>query len=583
MRRNLIILMVLFQLLALAWSWTLPHGAAAFSVMTVLFSSSLLLLYIGSEDRKSETRLVQLLKNAESLKKERKVPKINGSDKDRIAAINEQLMDIGMAIAELQRKEHAVLDHALDVICTIGPDQVFLSVNPAAEKVWGYKQDELIGKNFAELVIESDRKDSLQAIMGAEQSVDTLSFENRIRRKNGGILNVLWSAHWSAADKAMFCVAHDITERKKVEMILEESEARFREIFSRMPVGLIIANPLGIIEMSNPTIEEMTGYYPNELIGKNLKDVLINASPLEFESLFGKLNDLAVHSKKGSSKATKGPIRCQVSASALSKGGIKTYLLVIVDISERQKLEQLKQAFFAMVSHDLRSPLTSLLSMLDLLHAGKLGELSSAGSEVVAKNSRETERLINLVNELLDIEKMRAGEFDLSEDRVAISQVLESSSNAVEGLAQRRRIKLELEPCDCSIVADSALLIRVLVNLISNAIKFSPEQGIVKIAAIENKDHVLFSVADEGPGIAPEFRQRIFDLFQQVDLADSKAKGGTGLGLTICKMIVEQHGGRIWVDCPGDAENSQESKLNKSGSVFRFVIPKKQLAFEKFD
>jgi PAS domain S-box-containing protein len=565
--KNLILIFLLGQFVMLAglmltgWQWTSFHGF--FAALLVVLGVAVLLVK-HNEDKTLQRRLDLLLSNSEKVKSHHIIPKIEGED--QIAKVNSRLGQIGIEIAESERKEKSVADRAVDVICSIGLDQTFLSTNAAVEKAWGYSPNEIVGKKFTEFLVDDDRESSLQTIIGAEQSVDTLSFENRIKHKNGAVINTLWSAHWSAADKALFCVAHDITERKKLEKILEESEARFRQIFARMPVGLILANPLGIIEMSNPTIEGLSGYTAEQLIGKNLQQVLIKQSAQEIEKSLGKLVDISLKSQDGRD------FNCQVSSSEISVLGNRKFLLAIVDTTERERLEQLKQAFFAMVSHDLRSPLSSLLSMLDMLHAGKLGELSDSGKGVVERNSREVSRLINLVNELLDIEKMRSGEFEINEDRFLVDEAIDSAINAVHGLAARKEIPLVFERTRISVVADQALLIRVLVNLLSNAIKFSPEKSAVQIHCTETDAGIRFSVSDKGRGVRAEHKQKIFELFQQAESQDSNLRGGTGLGLTICKMIVEQHGGRIWVD-------SQQG----SGSTFSFLIPKKKLSFESLD
>lgn len=567
MSKYLILISMLGQFLMLAglmasnWHWSGVHGLLAI----ILVLLGVVLFFVKhNEDKALQNRLDLLLENSQKVRSHHILSKIDGDD--QIAKVNQRLGQIGMEIAESELKEKSVADRAIDVICSIGLDQSFLSVNAAVEKVWGYRPNEVLGKRFTDFLVSDDREGSLQAIIGAEQSVDTLSFENRIKHKNGAVIHTLWSAHWSAADKALFCVAHDISERKKMELILEESESRFREIFSKMPVGLALANPLGIIEMTNSTLEELSGYSRDELVGNNLQKVLIKQSAQEIDKNLSKLIDLRLERKDSKT------ITCQLTSSEISMLGNRKFLLALVDTSERERLEQLKQAFFAMVSHDLRTPLSSLLSMLDMLQVGKLGDLSDSGRSVVDRNSREVRRLIDLVNELLDIEKMRSGEFELNEEHFSLDDAVESSMNAVNGLAVRKQIPLLYQPAQLRLVADQALVIRVLVNLLSNAIKFSPEKMPVEISCSQNDNGVKISISDKGRGVKAEHKEKIFELFQQAESQDSSLRGGTGLGLTICKMIVEQHGGKIWVD----------SKQG-GGSTFSFTIPKRKLSFERLD
>jgi PAS domain S-box-containing protein len=540
-------------------------NAPAFPVVVIILRVILVIATIAAvqillSQKKVAEDMARLAENANRVRQRQKIaPLIVNKD---IMTVDKALHEISADLGEFQRKEHSVINHAVDVICSIGHDQCFLSVNPAVSKIWGYKPEELIGTRFADLLIEEDREKSMQALFGAEQSVDTLSFENRVKKKNGGILDVLWSAHWSAADQALFCVAHDITARKLAEKLLEESEHRIRQIFEDMPVGLIMANRLGIIEMSNPTLNTMYGAENEaELIGKHiqviLSELIRSVGAPDYHALLNKLTDSVLWRKSG------GSVPVNVSARELSMGDDKKYLLVLLDTSERERLDQLKREFFAMVSHDLRSPLTSLLHMLDSLEAGHLGELNPRGSADVERNQREISRLIKLVDELLDIEKMKSGKFVIEAEFCRVDAIMDPSIAALEHFAKRRDIEIVYAKNDLMVYADSSLLIRVLVNLLSNAVKFSPSKSVINISVIEKDGQFEFSVKDAGRGVPAEFRQRIFEQYEQVEKSDATAKGGTGLGLPICKMIVEQHGGRIWVE-----------SSNGNGSEFKFSIPR---------
>ena len=468
---------------------------------------------------------------------------------------------------EFQLKEVASINNAVDVICSIGPDNIFRSVNPAAKKVWGYEPSELLGRNFTDLIIADDRERSMASLLGAENSVDTLSFENRIKRKDGSDLHVLWSAHWSVADQTLFCVAHDITARKQAEQMLEESERRIRQIFEAMPVGLLVTNRLSYIEVSNPAFCKMTGYAPEEIIGKQTSFVLTDLKgALTGEELSKALTsqpDTRLLSKDGRY------ISVHLSFSDIGASGNKKYLIVLLDITEREKLEQMKSEFFAMVSHDLRSPLNSLLTALELLADGTYGQLSANGQDTTRRNVREVDRLIRLVDELLDIEKMKAGKFKVEVEQCHVDDVVEASIGAVVDFAQRRSIAINYKKNPSLIInADSSLLIRVMVNLLSNAVKFSPTGAEIDVKVQDGDKLTTFSVCDRGRGVPPEFQERIFEQYEQVvtTVSASSAPGtmrGTGLGLPICKLIIEQHGGRIWID----------SELGK-GSTFSFSLPK---------
>lgn len=561
--------MLVLQLLAVVFA--LSGGPSPLFVACGTLSL-IALVFLLSAEQGQEKKVEQL---SQSVAKIVQNKKFTSSGVSEFAEIDNLLRQFCSDFNEFQLKEVALINNAVDVICSIGPDNIFRSVNPAAKKVWGYDPQDLLGRNFSDLIIEDDRERSLASLLGAEKSVDTLSFENRIKRKDGTALHVLWSAHWSVADQTLFCVAHDITARKQAEKMLEESERRIRQIFEAMPVGLLVTNRLSYIEVSNPAFCKMTGYVQEEIIGKQISFVLTDlkaAAGEDFAKALSTQPDTRLLSKEGRY------ISVHLSTSDISMSGNKKYLIVLLDITEREKLEQLKSEFFAMVSHDLRSPLNSLLTALELLADGTYGQLNASGQETTKRNVREVDRLIRLVDELLDIEKMKAGKFVVEPENCFVDDLIESSIGAVFDFAQRRSIAINYtKNPGLKVYADSSLLIRVIVNLLSNAVKFSPsgESITVQVRAIDHE--TIFSVADRGRGVPSEYQERIFEQYEQVSsprtestnssaaMLANPSKQGTGLGLPICKLIIEQHGGKIWID----------SELGK-GSTFSFSVPSRK-------
>lgn len=528
-------------------------GALPLGLSTVVLSIIVILL---AKEQSAAKNLEAFSQNASKIVQTKK---FSSSGLSEFEQVDDLLKKFCSDFNEFQLKEVALINNAVDVICSIGPDNIFRSVNPAAKKVWGYDPQDLLGRNFSELIFEDDREKSLASLLGADKSVDTLSFENRIKRKDGTPMHVLWSAHWSVADQTLFCVAHDITLRKQAERMLEENERRIRQIFEAMPVGLLVSNRLSYIEVSNPAFCKMTGYAQEEIIGKQIPFVLTDLQGMttgeDLVKILSAHQDTRLLSKEGRY------IPVHLSFSDISMSGNKKYLIVLLDITEREKLEQLKSEFFAMVSHDLRSPLNSLLTALELLADGTYGPLNASGQETTKRNVREVDRLIRLVDELLDIEKMKAGKFAVEAENCSVDDLVESSIGAVLDFSQRRSVDIQYEKNpNMTCFGDSSLLIRVIVNLLSNAIKFSPAGEAIVVSAKLVDEGTLFSVCDKGRGVPPEFQERIFQQYEQ--LVDSNPSKGTGLGLPICKLIIEQHGGRIWVD----------SELGK-GSTFSFVLP----------
>lgn len=216
------------------------------------------------------------------------------------------------------------------------------------------------------------------------------------------------------------------------------------------------------------------------------------------------------------------------------------------DIEKLKELERLKADFVSTVSHELRTPLTSMRGALGLLIGGKAGEVPPKGLELLRIALTNTDRLIRLINDILDIEKMDAGHVAIRHDRLRLVPLIEATIAGLEGYARDADVRFVLTAeSDVEVIGDSDRLIQVFTNLASNAIKFSPKGSAVEVTVHAASHRVVVSVRDHGPGIAPEFASRIFGRFQQAGGAQSRQSGGTGLGLSIAKGITELHGGQV--------------------------------------
>jgi signal transduction histidine kinase len=230
---------------------------------------------------------------------------------------------------------------------------------------------------------------------------------------------------------------------------------------------------------------------------------------------------------------------------------------------ERKEMERLKQEFVSMISHDLRTPLTSIQVFLNMLSKGMLGEVSDKTKTKASMADRNATRLIGLINDLLDVDKMESGQLSLACDDSSLRSVIERSIDSVRGVSEQQGVSVEsLMEDEVSVFADSDRLVQVMVNLLGNAVKFSEKGSTVKISVLKRGDDVRVEVIDQGRGVPEDLRESIFERFKQVSAKDSTEKKGTGLGLAICKAIVEQHGGKI--GC--------ESSVGH-GSVFWFTLP----------
>lgn len=498
-------------------------------------------------------------------------PPLTGNDE--IAQLDDAFRSMAESLAEASRKERAVIENAADVICSIDMDGKFVAVNPASYESWGYYPDELMGRRFIEVVLPEDVPDTIRAVRSVRGATGKVNFENRVKRRDGTSVDVLWSADWSDKDRALFCVAHDITQRKLVEEAIKANEERIRLVIDQLIVGLIIISKEGRIESVNPRTETMFVMRSNEMVGKHIMSLFADSSFFNvadandrtafMDTLFTKCLNRIGEFDCLNSRGEDFPVEISLAEFAFGDGRV-SYMANVLDVSERREVERMKKEFVSTVSHELRTPLTSIRGSLTLLAVGAMGLLPEQAKKVVSIAERNTIRLIGLINDILDIEKLEAGKLDMVMEDVPLSNVFERSEQAVNTFAANNGVILDIRPSQLAVHADGDRLVQVIVNLVSNAVKFSPKGASVTVTSKEIPGGLIeVHVTDRGRGIPEAFKNRLFQRFQQVEASDAKKKGGTGLGLAICKGIVEQHGGTIGVE-------SEEGK----GSTFWFRIPK---------
>lgn len=237
-------------------------------------------------------------------------------------------------------------------------------------------------------------------------------------------------------------------------------------------------------------------------------------------------------------------------------------------LADLRRAEAMRDSLAQMLVHDLRTPLTSMLAATEMLRTYYSASLDETQRELVMMCSNGCTQMMALVNELLDVAKMESGQLQLMRVPVEIGKAIEESFDQVRAIATSNDVILEsdIAPGLAPVEADGALLRRVLVNLLGNALKFSPRYESVRLSArYDGDDALLLGVHDRGPGIPPEYRERIFDKWGQMEVRQEGEKYSSGLGLTFCRLAIEAHGGEIWVD---SSENEQET-----GSVFYIRLP----------
>jgi len=518
-------------------------------------------------------RLGFLKENADRLTKNLQLmPPLSGADE--IAKLDSAFRYMAETLQEMTLKEAALVNNARDVICSVSGDRQFTMVSAGAKKLWGYFPQELIGRSIDTIVQDEGTDLPLNHADSAPGDL-SLSFENKIKHKNGSIANMLWSARWSATEESYFCVVHDITDRKIAEDLLRESESALRTIMESMPVGLVIASAEdGRIALANQTtlslleysaLEQVVGYSLSKLIPAYETDSEDPLKMLEIISLFpvGRLTAL----KKSGSE-----VPVQISLKHFFYQGAAYILVTMLDMTERHQAEILKQEFVSMIRNDLKEPLLYLQSVLSAFANADQERFSERGRQLVRQSELEAQRLLSLVTELLNAERPQSSVYSkLDAQMNSLASIVSRSIESVRLMADRCKVSLDNRTQDCLINCDQARLIQVLVNLLSNAIKFSPPQSTITVMSSSSERWIELSVIDQGPGIPASHRQTIFDRFVQVPESaggtpasplPAKVRRGTGLGLTICRSIVEAHNGTIGVD-------SEEGK----GSSFWLRLP----------
>jgi PAS domain S-box-containing protein len=324
------------------------------------------------------------------------------------------------------------------------------------------------------------------------------------------------------------------------------------------------------IRSINRASEKAWGYMPKDLIGQPLSAVLPEAEVEKMrKTVLGKVRSIDrinVETKIRRADGSDLDVVWTGYWSARESG----LFCIVHDVSEQKQLARMKDEFFAMVSHDLKNPLTSIMGLLTLLEQGVLGNMTDHGKKVAAGAQAECNSMLRLLDDYLQIERVEAGVFKLEPSEFDLQNTIENTIHGLDTAAQERKVTIQSQCEELPCFADEQRIMQVLNNLIGNAIKFSSPGTTVRVSAQEREEDLIVWVEDQGRGIPPEKLNAIFEKFKQIESGDARELGGTGLGLAICKSIVAQHGGEIGV----------ESEPGK-GSRFWFTIPKRSVAVQQ--
>jgi PAS domain S-box-containing protein len=325
----------------------------------------------------------------------------------------------------------------------------------------------------------------------------------------------------------------------------------------------------GRVSFANPAAARLLGAPAASMVGKPVHDLLHSHAPAAHQCS----GECPLRLAAGRQKTTGGEdsiFRADgVSFPAeytltpiLDHGRFSGSVLSFRDISQRFALDRLKDEFISTVSHELRTPLTSIRGALGLLSSGMIGEMSDKAANLMRIALTNSERLVRLINDILDLERIQSGREKLTFRKVQLGDIVRQAIDGMAPMADAAGVKLIHDATKVELAADPDRLLQVLTNLLSNAVKFSPPNSTVSVMLRPGINGVTMSIIDHGRGIPADKLEAVFGRFQQVDASDSRQKGGSGLGLAICRTIVLQHSGRIWAE-----------RNPVRGSTFRVFLP----------
>lgn len=475
----------------------------------------------------------------------------------------------------------AVIDTVVDGIVTIDALGIVQSFNPAAEKIFGYPADEVIDRNVNMLMPAPYTKEHdgylNHYISTGEKKVIGIGREVKGRRKDGSTFPMELSVNeMHINEERMFTgIVRDISERKRNESDIQTRENRIRAIVDTVVDGIVTIDNMGLVQTFNPAAERIFGFLAEEVISHNVKMLMPDSYAVEHDGYLH--NYISTGNKKiiGIGREVVGKRKdgstfsMDLSVSEMEINGERMFTGIVRDITERKKVERMKSEFISTVSHELRTPLTSIRGALGLVLGKAADQLPPKMLKMLEMANRNSERLTLLINDILDLEKIESGrlEFEFKAfDLVALAQQAVADN---EGYATQHHVSLVLktELEQAPVMGDAHRLLQVFSNLISNAVKYSPENDSVEISVTYYESGFGVAVRDNGLGIPEEFRSSIFQRFAQADSSDTREKGGTGLGLSITKAIIERHEGHI----------NYESEQGK-GTIFYFDLPLAQEA-----
>lgn len=471
----------------------------------------------------------------------------------------------------LQRREiflRSITDNLPAAISYFDKENRFRFVNRTAEEWFGKPRSELIGVKF-EQMSDPRRHEQVAIAVARTMAGHRTQAESKAKYPDGTErwINLIRIPDIDDRGEVLgyFRLSIDITDRKIAELEAVEKGKFIESIADNLPISIAYIDAGGEFKFVNRTSEIWNARTREEMIGEQF-DAFVKLEPEDRSEITKVFSGQGTHAEKQLSYPD--GITRWVEVTRIpdfgENGEVRGYFRMIVDISERKQADQAKEEFISTMNHELRTPLTSIKGSLSLLKSGVGGALPETASQLVSVANNNSERLVRLINDILDAQKIASGKLELALAPLGLDSLLTEAIEANKGYADLYSVRYRLiETVPLAWVqGDRDRLMQVMANLLSNAAKFSPANMGVEIALAKHGNFYRISVHDHGAGIPPEFQNKIFGRFAQAHASDDRQRGGTGLGLNICHSIVSAHGGKIGFSC----EPSQ-------GTTFYFDLP----------
>jgi two-component system, OmpR family, sensor histidine kinase VicK len=493
-------------------------------------------------------------------------------------------------LRESEARYRQLVEGSLGMVCTHDLKGVILSVNTHGAQSIGRTREDMTGHRLSEFMPE-ERRIGFDKYLGEIVRRGEVQGMLHLRHVNGEVRIVAYRnklIEVAGRDPYVLGFGVDISEQVRAQDQLRSLSRQSNSILESVGDGIYGIDLDGNCTVINPAASQMIGFKPEEVLGRNMHDLIHHSRadgtpyPTAECPIQNTLTDLdtvrvsneVMWRKDGTSFPVEYVARPQIEpelegellpGSPEAKMGGKAVGVVVAftDTTDRRALDRMKDEFISTVSHELRTPLTSLRAALGLVTGGALAERPEKLRQMLNIATGNTDRLIRLVNDILELERIGSGKAELHYTMCSADDLFRRAASLQQTDASKAQLRITFNSQGVNVWADPDRVLQTLTNLISNAIKFSPSNTEIHLRSRRiDANEAEIQVRDQGRGIPEDKLERIFERFHQVDASDSRAMGGTGLGLAICRSIVAQHGGRIWAT----------STLGKS-ATFHFTLP----------